>query len=135
MPRVVLDVNVYVPALLAPTGSPARVLGLWAESQFDVIVSPLLLAELERVLRRPKFRNSISAAEIDGRLSALNEDGIALADPEVKAGATADPGDDYLVALALIAQADFIVSGDAHLTKLSEAVPPVLAPHAFIDAI
>lgn len=57
MRRVVLDANVYVSALLAPTGSPAQILEGWADGQFDVIVSPLLLAELERVLRRPKFKN------------------------------------------------------------------------------
>jgi putative PIN family toxin of toxin-antitoxin system len=69
--RVVLDSNVYVSALLAPTGSPAQVLERWADGEFDVIVSPLLLGELERVLRRPKFAKSIPAIQIDALLSAL----------------------------------------------------------------
>jgi putative PIN family toxin of toxin-antitoxin system len=133
--RVVLDVNVYVSALLALTGSPARILDLWAKGRFEVIVSPLLLAELGRVLHRPKFRSSISMIQIDALLSALTEEGIAAADPEVQVGATPDPGDDYLVALARAAEADVIVSGDTHLTELSELVPPVLTPREFIDTI
>jgi predicted nucleic acid-binding protein len=44
--RAVLDTNVYVSALLAPAGSPAQILERWADGEFDVIVSPLLLAEL-----------------------------------------------------------------------------------------
>jgi predicted nucleic acid-binding protein len=51
VPRVVLDCNVFVSALLSPSGSPAQVLDRWADGDFDVIVSPLLFAELERVLR------------------------------------------------------------------------------------
>jgi uncharacterized protein len=131
--RVILDANVYVSALLAANGSPARVLELWSDGRFDVIVSPLLLGELERVLRRPKFRKSIPAVQIDALLSALAEEGIALADPEPQSGATPDPGDDYLIALARAADAACIVSGDSHLTGLSHPDPPVLTPREFLD--
>jgi putative PIN family toxin of toxin-antitoxin system len=133
--RIILDVNVYVSALLAPTGSPANILEFWADGRFDAIVSPLLLAELERVLRRPKFRRSIPAVQVDALLSALAEDGIAAADPEVQPAATPDPGDDYLVALARAADADCIVSGDKHLMELNEAYPPVLTPREFLGTI
>lgn len=135
MRRVVLDANVYVSALLAPTGSPAQILERWADGQFDVIVSPLLLAELERVLRRPKFRQSIPAIQIDALLSALSEEGVSAADPEAQTGTTPDPGDDYLVALARAVDAEYIVSGDAHLTQLSDARPPVLTPREFLNSL
>jgi hypothetical protein len=52
-----------------------------------VIVSLLLLAELERVLHRPKFRRSIQRVQIDALLSALAEEGIAAVDPEAQPGA------------------------------------------------
>jgi putative PIN family toxin of toxin-antitoxin system len=133
--RVVLDSNVYVSALLAPTGSPAQIVEKWADGEFDVIVSPLLLGELERVLRRPKFAKSIPAIQIDALLSALPEDGIAVTDPEAQPGATPDPGDDYLVALARAAGAECIVSGDTHLTQLRDPDPPVLAPHDFLKSL
>jgi uncharacterized protein len=133
--RVVLDSNVYVSALLAPTGSPAQIVEKWADGEFDVIVSPLLRGELERVLRRPKFAKSIPAIQIDGLLSALPEDGIAVTDPEAQPRATPDPGDDYLVALARAAGAECIVSGDTHLTQLRDPDPPVLAPHDFLKSL
>jgi uncharacterized protein len=133
--RVVLDSNVYVSALLAPTGSPAQIIERWADGQFEVIVSPLLLAELERVLRRPKFKASIPAVQVDALVSALSEDGVSAADPEASPGATPDPGDDYLVALARAADAECIVSGDTHLTQLSDPRPPVLTPRAFLNSL
>jgi putative PIN family toxin of toxin-antitoxin system len=133
--RVVLDVNVFVSALLAPTGSPAKILEGWAAEQFDVIVSPLLLIELERVLRRRKFKTSIPAVQVDALLSALAEEGVSATDPEVRPAATPDPGDDYLVALARAIDADCIVSGDTHLTQLSDPRPPVLTPREFLNSI
>lgn len=135
MRRVVLDVNVYVSALLAPTGSPAQILESWVAGQFDVTVSRLLLAELERVLRRPKFKRSIPPVQIDALLSALNEEGVLAVDPEVQPGATPDPGDDYLVALARAVEAECIVSGDTHLTQLSDLRPPVLTPRVFLSSL
>jgi putative PIN family toxin of toxin-antitoxin system len=133
--RVVLDPNVYVSALLAPTGTPAQILERWAAGQFDVIVSPLLLAELERVLRRRKFKRSIPVVQVDALLSALAEEGVSAADPEAQPRATPDPGDDYLVALARAGDADCIVSGDTHLTELSDPRPPVMTPREFLTSL
>jgi uncharacterized protein len=73
--RVVLDCNVFVSALLAPNGTPAQILDRWADGGFDLIVSPLLLAELETVLSRPKFRGSIDAVYAEALLSGLIDEG------------------------------------------------------------
>jgi uncharacterized protein len=132
MPRVVIDANVFVAALLSPRGACAQVLLGWVDGKCDLIVSPLLLAELERVLRRPKFANSISAAEIDGLLDALREDATLHGDPSTEPGLTRDPKDDYLVALALASEADWIVSGDADLLELETLDVPVLSPRGFL---
>jgi uncharacterized protein len=132
VPRIVLDCNVFVSVLLSPNGSPAQILDRWADGDFDVIVSPLLLAELERVLSRPKFAASIDRAQVDGLVTGLMEDGVLVEDPPADPGLTPDPGDDYLVALARVAGAQCIVSGDAHLRQLADAVPPVLSPAEFI---
>lgn len=46
-----------------------------------------------------------------------------------------DPGDEYLLALARAAPADYLVSGDAHLTSLAGPDPPILPPRAFLDLL
>ncbi len=134
MPRIVLDCNVFVSALLSPKGSPAQILDQWADGDFDLVVSPLLLAELEKVLSRPKFHASIDTVHIDALLTGLIEDAALVDDSSTRSGLTPDPGDDYLVALAQKADAQCIVSGDAHLTQLTNPSPPVLTPREFLEA-
>ena len=133
MRRAVFDVNVFVAALLSPSGAPAQIVLQWTDGDVELIVSPLLLAELGRVARRPKFRELIDEADVAGLVDALVEDATVIADPPAESGLTADPGDDYLVALARAAAADCIVSGDAHLLELEDPRPPVLTPRAFLD--
>jgi putative PIN family toxin of toxin-antitoxin system len=131
--RIILDCNVFVSALLSPRGSPAQILDLWADGNFDLVVSPLLLAELEKVLSRPKFDASIDKVHVDALLTGLVEDAVLVNDPSSQPGLTPDPGDDYLVALAQNADAQYIVSGDAHLTRLADPSPPVLTPSEFLE--
>lgn len=133
MPRIVLDCNVFVSALLSPRGGPAQILDQWADGDFDLVVSPLLLAELEEVVGRPKFHTSIDSAHVDALVSGLVEDAVLVGDPPPQPGLTPDPGDDYLVALAQEADAQCIVSGDAHLTQLVDVSPPVLTPREFLE--
>lgn len=133
MARVVLDCNVFASALLSPTGAPAQILDQWADGDFDLVVSPLLLAELEAVLSRPKFHTSIDKVHIDVLLTGLVEDAVLVEDPPMRAGLTPDPGDDYLVALAQKAGVQCIVSGDTHLTQLTDVIPPVLTPREFLE--
>jgi putative PIN family toxin of toxin-antitoxin system len=133
VPRVIVDANVFVAALLAPRGACARVLLRWADGRYELLVSPLLLAEIERVLRRPKFAGFISPAEIDGLLDALREDATLHNDPSPQSGLTRDPNDDYLVALALATHADCIVSGDNDLLDLEGLDVPVMTPRAYLE--
>jgi predicted nucleic acid-binding protein len=68
-------------------------------------------------------------------IAGLEDAAFILDDPPSQPGLTADPDDDYLVALARDAAADFLVSGDRHLTGLVDAVPPVLTPRQFRDRL
>jgi len=123
---------VLISGLISAKGAPRSLLWLWLEGSFELIVCPALLAELERVLARPKFRPYVTAAEVRAYLALLQRLSSIEPDPAVEAGLTLDPGDDYLVALVRAAGAHFLVSGDPHLTKLKQAKPPVLTPRAFL---
>jgi uncharacterized protein len=54
--RVVLDPGVLIAAVLSPKGAPAELLRHWLAGDYELVVSDKLLAELKRVLLRPKFR-------------------------------------------------------------------------------
>jgi predicted nucleic acid-binding protein len=108
---------------------------LWLEGSFELIMCAALLAELARVLRRPKFRPYVTAQEVRTYVAILRRLSSVEPDPEVTVGLTPDPGDDYLVALAHTTGAHFLVSGDPHLTELKQARPPVVTPRAFLQRL
>jgi putative PIN family toxin of toxin-antitoxin system len=132
--RAVLDPNVIISALLSPKGAPAKTLRAWIEGAFELIVSPLLLAELERALAYPKLRKHVESDEasrvIDWlrRSATLTDDSVDP--PSVR---SPDPGDDYLIALAESQQA-VLVSGDDHLLGLSEELP-IYRPARFLQLL
>ena len=132
--RAVLDPNVIISAVLSPSDAPARVMTAWLEGGYELIVSPLLLEELERALSYPKLQKRITEAETRELLDLLRREADLRDDP---AGSppvrSSDPGDDYLTTLAAATQS-IIVSGDRHLLGLSDE-PPVYASAAFLSLI
>jgi putative PIN family toxin of toxin-antitoxin system len=116
--RLVLDTNIVVAALLW-RGPPCRLFEACLAGQADCFTSSTLLAELGRVLRYPKFAARITA--MGSNVEKLIEQYTQLADrviPLVLPRITRDPDDDHVIACALAARADLIVSGDADLLDL-----------------
>lgn len=135
MARVVVDPNVLIAALISPRGAPAALYRALAAGRFELVVSPQLLAELERVLMREKFRRYASLDQAHGYVRAVARLAALAEDPAPTPGATPDPGDDYLVALAQSEGVDAIVSGDRHLLDLEKPEPPVISARAFVDLL
>jgi putative PIN family toxin of toxin-antitoxin system len=129
--RAVLDPNVIISALLAPQGSPAKVFRAWLDGAYELVVSSLLLAELERALGYRKLQKRIQPAEAAELVELLQREADLLEDPmdapEVR---SPDPGDDYLIALAAAGRA-VILSGDDHLLGLRNELP-VYSPADFL---
>ncbi len=131
MPRAVLDPGVLVSALISPTGAPAKLLLAAREGSFDLVLSPLLLAELESVLRREKFRRWVETEAVDAYLDLLRYDGHLAVDPAALPPIRCvDPDDDYLIALAS-ANSAALVSGDGHLLDMADKIP-VFTPREFL---
>jgi uncharacterized protein len=133
--RVVLDANVFISALLSPAGTPAQILSCWEAQRFELIISTVILDELDRVLHYPKLQASYH----------LPEDGIQLFLRLLRAQATLispvgmlsvieqDPTDNRYLECAIDGDAQIIVSGDRHLLQLKEYQGiQILAPAGFI---
>ncbi|MFA5844080.1 MAG: putative toxin-antitoxin system toxin component, PIN family [Coriobacteriia bacterium] len=133
--RAVLDPGVLVAALLSREGAPARLVTAWFDGSFEIVTSPALLAELARVLERPKFRPYVSADEARRYVRLFARGGLLFDDPPTAPWVPADPGDDYLVCLAKAARTNALVSGDAHLLALVDLEPPVMTPRAFLERV
>jgi putative PIN family toxin of toxin-antitoxin system len=135
VPRAVLDANVLVSALISPSGPSAALLLELRAGAFELIVSPILLAELDEVLGRPKFRAYATEAEIAGYVELIRHESAIHDDPPpAEERLSADPGDEYLIDLARAASADVLVSGDGHLLDL-RGVVPVMTPAEFLATL
>lgn len=127
MRRVVLDPGVLVSALITPSGTPAKLLEEMRNGALELIVSPLLLSELEEVLAREKFRRYVDMDTVRDYVGLLRRDAVVAEDPaEEPPLRSADPDDDYLIGLAF-SQKAVLVSGDKHLLDLTGGAP-ILAP-------
>lgn len=132
--RVVLDVNVLVSALLAADGAPARIVAAWLEGAFELVISPHLLDELQRALAYPKIRRRVGADDAARFLALVEQQALLVDDPTGPPPIrSADPGDDYLIALSAEADA-LLVSGDGHLAALIDRAP-ILTPAQLADRL
>jgi uncharacterized protein len=132
--RVLLDANVLVSALLSRSGPPARLVALWLDAAFELVVCPALLAEVERSLAHPKVRPRVEPADAERFAQLLREGAELVADPEGPPPLRSlDPEDDYLLALAAREQVA-LISGDEHLLALRDRAP-VLTPREFLDEL
>ena len=117
--RLVLDTNTALSGLLWG-GTPGRLIDIALQGLIELASSAALLAELQGVLSREKFaqqlnKRSLTVADVFQGYCAL----VAVVRPTTIAPTILrDPTDDQVLAAALAAGADLIVSGDAHLLDL-----------------
>ncbi len=133
--RVVLDANVLVSGFISARGSPAKVLDCWREEKFDVVVSPPILQELDRVLHYPRLQHRYNLPEdkTQGLLRMLRRQAIEVEPSEEVALIESDPADDRYLECALAGRVQFIVSGDRHLLELGEFQEiQILTPAGFL---
>lgn len=135
MPRAVLDANVLVSALISRSGPSARLLEKLRDGAFELIVSPHLLAELDGVLSRQKFRQYVTQDEVEQYANLIRLEAILVDDvPSVGTPVVADADDQYVVDLAHESRADWIVSGDQHLLGMRDVIS-VRTPREFLDSL
>ena len=132
-PRVVLDSNVLVSALLFRRGELAWLREGWQSGMFAPLASRETVDELVRVLGCPKFRLQREDVEqLLGLYLPFSE--LLLTDPQSHPSAPKcrDADDQKFVELAYRAGADALVTGDRALLDLSGATPfPILTPAEF----
>lgn len=112
-----IDADCIIAAVLTPEGATTRLLDLWQQGVFELVVCPQLIREVRKALLSPRIADRYGVARDDAEdfAASLAEDGLLTADPESPPRVVpADPNDDYLVALALVAECDLFVTRDHH---------------------
>jgi putative PIN family toxin of toxin-antitoxin system len=115
--RAVFDTNILVAAFVTE-GICSKILIRGRKKQFPLIVCPVIFQEFERVLIKKFFatRNEArSALQIVSE--AIHSVSVVRPSPLVKY-VCRDPDDDAILACALEAGADYLVTGDVDLLEL-----------------
>lgn len=118
MIRVVPDVNVYVSAALKKSGLCRQILN--CISDFLPFTSEPILADLSRVMRYDRVRHlhGMTDAEIDDYVQRVRRHfWRTVGRLQIKV-VPKDPDDDIIIACALEASADYVVTEDHHLLDL-----------------
>ncbi len=132
--RAVLDPNVLISGVLSPGGATGEVLRACSRGEFELLLSPALLAELERALAYPKLRRRIPGEDAEAFVRWVQGSATTIPDPAAAPPVrSADPGDDYLITLASATRAA-LVSGDKHLLVLASEIP-VFTAREFLELL
>ena len=116
MMRVVLDTNVLISAILLK-GRLSRFLELWKSETLSPVLSKETFQEFKTVLSYLKF--SLSADEIKAVIEDEILPNFEVIDIKEKIeGVCRDPSDDMFLAVALNAQAPYVVTKDKDLLAL-----------------
>lgn len=132
---VVLDVNVFVSAVVTPTGVARSVVEAGIGGRFDYVACPALLAELADVLARPKIRRLVLGDVADRFIADVRGGARLEPDPTETSPVSRDPDDEYLVALAISVSADALVTGDADLLDVSDPPVRIVALRRFFESL
>ena len=136
IPRVVLDTNLVLSALVFAGGRLAELRRGWQQGVFTPLVSHDTAAELVRVLGYPKFRLTSAEQEVllADYLPYVDTVKIPVSMPRVPA--CRDPFDVPFLVLAVAGKADYLVTGDQDLLALDGRMPcPVVTAEVFFRSL
>lgn len=134
--RALIDTDVMVAGICGPENSDAaEVLDAFRVGAFEIVTSPILIAELAGVLGRPAFEGLVGNGRAQSILDGLVPMMLVTEDIYDPPRATPDRGADLLVAVARAGGAQFIVSSDESLASSFVRDLMIARPGEFVAAL
>jgi putative PIN family toxin of toxin-antitoxin system len=121
MLRVVVDTNIWVSTFIKPDGYYASLLQEIIKKG-ELFTAEEILAEAREVVLRPHIKDKyhLSESSIDRAITEARGFTTLITDLPDLDVIVEDPDDNIILACALKAQADYLLSYDPHLTDLGE---------------
>lgn len=114
---VVLDTNILARGSISIGTAVAAIIAAWRAGLFTLVISTHILDELTRTLAKPYFAERISPATLAAYQSLLSLATLTPITVSLHRVAT-HPEDDLVLATAVSAAADYLVTRDRQLLKL-----------------
>ncbi len=136
MTTAVLDTNVLASGFVRPEPPPGRLLAAWRAARFTLVVSEHILDELGRTFDEPYFRDHLTPEERADNLALLRAEAVVVPMTVTIRGVAAHSEDDLVLATAVSANADYLVTGDRALREVGTFRGLViLMPREFLDGV
>ncbi|MDO8367602.1 MAG: putative toxin-antitoxin system toxin component, PIN family [Saprospiraceae bacterium] len=135
MQSIILDTNVVVSALISKTSPPSRIIDeLVLNRRIELFISEETFAEYIEVLGPEKFARFLDfKARAEILLNRLHEISRKYA-PEIRLDIILDEEDNRFLELALIAQPDFLITGNTNdFTMQTIGRTQIVTPREFCD--
>ena len=116
--RVVIDTNLCISMLIGKQVKQLR--QVFVSSGYELAISEALINEILRVAARPKFARYFNADDVRDFVSFLRENSLRFQVGNDIPQRCRDPKDDFLLELAVAADADILLSGDADLIDMKQ---------------
>jgi len=130
--KVVIDTNVFISALYLPESRPARVVLLARRKTILNVISPPILKEVERIIKKKLLWDNAKTQSAVMRIRNFSEE----VHPQERVAIIADDPDNRILECAVAGQADFIISGDHHLLDLENYHGiKIVTPARFLEII
>ncbi|MEE9350741.1 MAG: putative toxin-antitoxin system toxin component, PIN family [Thiotrichaceae bacterium] len=120
--KVVIDTNILLSGLMSPNGIPGRIVQAWRDNCFELVLSQFQLDEIGRVLSYPKIQKRLGwdQIQIAQFLKQLFMRSNYLGEIPVVAVVPADTNDNLILSAYIIAEAEYLVTGDIGILDLRE---------------
>ena len=133
---VLLDTNILARGAISRATAVSAILDAWLAGAFTLAMTPHILDEVARTLRKPYFARRLrpqDAANYQHHLATL----ATMVPVSVQvAGVATHPEDDLVLASAISAGADYLVTRDRQLLKLgSYQGAAILSPTEFLQQL
>ena len=115
--RVVIDTNLCISMLIGK--QTERLIRIFDLPQYELVTSEDLINEILNVAMRPKFARYFNMDKVRAFVQFLEECSIKFRIDSIPQRCK-DPKDDFLLELAVAADADYLLSGDADLTDMKQ---------------
>jgi putative PIN family toxin of toxin-antitoxin system len=113
--KVVLDTNVFVSGVFFG-GPPQKILEAWRDGKIQLLLSPAILEEYQRVMRELVLQ--FPEIEVGALIDFMIVHSEIILPPSLPPIIQVDPSDDKFLECAVAGEATSIVTGDKHLLKL-----------------
>jgi putative PIN family toxin of toxin-antitoxin system len=118
------------------TSPPALVLQAWTIDRFEWLISDSLIDEVVRTLSKPYFLTHVAPEIHRATIAALRTEATRIAVTTTVSGVATHPEDDLVLATAVSAAADYLVTGDIKLQQLGNYQGvAIVSPRAFLTLL